>query len=232
LDTGWAAVWNGGDPTCPPSIYAARHTGAFNLGSDTQSNVAESLPSLSPDGSTPRPNTVASFSRAATLESSSHNRNENTMEISYSFQFSYRAWPYGLPLWFTDVSISFDKTSSVPIYAKHPIVGKKSGSVHQDMNAVTDTSFSASIGLQTSRRKARQFSTGSEGGSYLSTILAQYADFILGKVFLERAGYGSLNVSSESSSQNAYYTSDTFNEDVVNGSLTRSTQITMLDPQT
>jgi hypothetical protein len=223
LTTGWNAVYNGGDPACPASVFAARHSTAF---SDT-STIAEVLPSVSPITGRPRPSVLA-FSRKATLLSSTYSKKQdgNTNQLAYSFSFAYKSWPYSLPLWFKDVSVTLNKKKSIDIWAQHSIIGKRTGPVHQDMNARGPVTFDVSMNLVVGKRKADQF------GKYITTLLSDYSEYLLRQVFLDRSGYAIFNYSSSSgSSQNCYLSNDTFDIDVINGSLSRSVSIVMLSIQ-
>ena len=223
LDSGWASIYNGGDPACPVSIYAARHTNDFL----SNTEVEEKLPVQAPISSTRRPSAL-SFDRKATLISSTYSKkqDENTNQLGYSFVFSYKAWPYGLPLWLKEVAITLNKRKSVDMWARHAIIGKRSGPVHQDMNARSENIFDVSISLSAGKRKTDQF------GAYLELLLEEYSEYALRRVFLERSGYSSFNYSKDSgANQNCYLTSDTMDYDVINGRLSRSVSITMLEVQ-
>jgi len=219
LDSGWDFVFNGGDPTCPSSVYALRHQSYFL----DQANTAEQLPTNYPISSGPSPSEVLSFNRLATLTSSSRKRNDKTGDINYSFEFSYRAWPYALPLWFTDVTIGFNKTKSVDKWVRKEIIGKRTGPVHQLVNSRNATSFSFSTGISTSKRKADQF------GSALIIMMEEYTEYIMRMAFLGMSGYTLFNYSSDDPAQNCYLADDSFNDDIVNGSVSRSATIYMFD---
>lgn len=219
LDSGWDFVFNGGDPICPNSVYALRHQSYF----PDQANTAEQLPTYYPISSGPTPSAVLSFNRLATLESSSMERNDKTGEISYSFEFAYRAWPYGLPLWFTNVSISFNKTKSIDKWVRKEIIGKRTGPVHQLINSRNATAFAFSVTINTSKRKSDQF------GAAIIKLLEEYTEFIMRMTFLDNSGYAEFNYSSDDPNQNCYLSADNFSEDIINGSVTRNATIYMFD---
>jgi len=219
LPYAWETVWKNGDPDCPNSVFASRHQTYFS----DKANITEEFPNSSPITGTPRPTPTTSFDRSATLQTATYAINDQTNEVTYNFSFTYRAWPYGLPLWFTNVDITFDKVKPVDLWVRKQIIGKRSGPVHQNMTSRTANTFNVSINLAISKRKGDQF------GAYSSILLEEYSEYILRKVFLERSGYSTFNYSHDDPNQNCYLTSDTFNLNTIGTTLSRSTAITMLN---
>lgn len=219
LDAGWEFVYNSGNPDCPSSIYAARHQTYFG----NKDNISEQFSSTYPISAISSPSSVLSFNRSATLNNSSYSLDEQNGVINYTFEFAYRAWRYNLPLWLTNVSISFNKVKSVDKFVRQEIIGKRTGPVHQLINSRNATAFSFSVTLGTSKRKADQF------GGFLYEMLEEYTEYVMRKTFLENSGYSDFNYSIEQSSQNCYLEGDSFDIDVINGSVTRSATIYMLD---
>lgn len=218
LDAGWTAIYNGGDPDCPASIYAARHTTEF---ADDAINVKDTVDTATPIGGSPKPSSLLSINRAATLDSSSYAKNENTNEITYSFSFSYKAWPYGLPLWIKNVSMSFNEEPSADIWVEQAIIGKRSGPVHQDMNARTSQKYVCSVSFEVSKRKMDQF------GKYIMNVFEEYADYVTRRLFLDYSGYSDYNYGHDDANRNCYIKSS-YNRDHINGVFSRNTNITAL----
>ena len=215
----WTSMYNGGNPTCPNSVFATRHTTEFT----DNANVKDAITTAAPISSLPRPTSVVSFDRAANIQNMSYNINHETREITYSFGFVFKAWPYSLPLWLTNVTIGFNKKKSLYVWSQSPVVGKLSGPVHQDMTSRSAAGFDVTISLTASKRKSDQF------GSYLTTVLEEYTEAILRFVFLERSGYSAFSYGHDDSNRNCYLTNDTISVDPITGSVSRSVTIVMLD---
>jgi hypothetical protein len=210
---GWDAVWNSGDPAIPASIYASRHT--------TEATGVDTLPTSSPISNTAKFSSVATFNRAAVLSSSSCDADEKNKTITYTNVYTYKSWLINtLPLWITMLDIKVTKNNPVSIWAEHNIIGKQTGPVYQDMTAKTGTSYSISITIGTTKRKADKF------GQYLQVLLEEYADYVLTYIFTKYTGYTKYIISG--TTRNCFIKSDTIDKDLINGSLTRNVSITML----
>jgi hypothetical protein len=220
LTTGWNYVFNGGNPNCPDSIYAARHTGYYE---DT-TNTFDKMPTYFPISSDTFPSSPPNaITRGATLVSSTMEKNVRTNEITYTFVFNYRAWRYNLPLWLTNVAINFDYNPSIDVWVEKPIIGRRSGPIQQDLTARTSTSFSFSTTLSTSKRKADQF------GKYLMLLLEEYSEYVKRQVFADESGYGQMIDGYGTANRNCRIGSESITKDIINGSLTRNATIIALD---
>jgi len=225
LESAWHDdVWRHGDPICPETIYAGRHQNSFpDQSAAGKIVVKDQLPAVAPISSTAIPSIPFTFDRQATIDSSSYSIDLNNDQANYSIVFTYRAWPYNLPLWLTDVSISWTDTPAQYVWAEKQIIGKLSGPVHQNMTSRGSQTFDYSISLSVSKRKQDQF------GRYMGLLLSEYTEYILGKLFLDKSGYSVFIYGNEDVNKNCYLQGDNFNYDEIGGSCSRTGKIVMLN---